>query len=25
VLIRAHLPHALAERYASFRLVPTGA
>ena len=22
VLIRAHLPHALAERYASFRLVP---
>ena len=25
VLIRAHLPRALAERYASFRLVPTGA
>ena len=25
VLIRAHLPHSLAERYAAFRLVPTGA
>ena len=25
VRIRAHLPHALAERYAAFRLVPTGA